>query len=51
MLTYLAERSESIAVLTLRKDALAIKRWHQATGDLDLTEGAAIVELFESLEA
>lgn len=50
VLEYLGERSESIAVLTLRKDALAIKRWHQATGHPDPTGAEAIVALFESLE-
>ena len=49
VLRYLEHRSKDIAPLTLRKDAMAIRRWHQATGHPDPTEGDAIDNLFASL--
>ena len=50
VLTYLRARSSDIAPLTLRKDVLAIKRWHQATGHPDPTDAAEIQEMLAELD-
>ena len=49
VLEYLRQRSESIAAITLRKDAMGIRRWHQAEGLADPTDDQAIVGFFTAL--
>jgi hypothetical protein len=43
-LAYLRERSGTIASITLRKDAMGIRRWHQADVLPDPTDDEALVE-------
>jgi hypothetical protein len=49
VLSYLRERSSTIASITLRKDAMGIRRWHQAEGLPDPTDEEALATFFTEL--
>lgn len=50
VLEYLRERGKTIAAVTLRKDAMGIRRWHQAEGLADPTDDESVVAFFVKLE-
>ncbi|NVB37504.1 site-specific integrase [Pseudenhygromyxa sp. WMMC2535] len=49
VLEYLRERSKTIAAVTLRKDAMGIRRWHQVEDLVDPTDDESVVALFVEL--